>query len=340
MLENKIILFSFLGIIFVICYVFTGILRYYAISMHLLDIPNRRSSHANPTPRGGGLAFVITFLIAGIMLFYLQKITWLSFATTALPAAFIALLGSIDDHYNLSPQYRIIGHIFASVAALYFLGGMPSIQFFIWFIPIGMVLNIFATLYLIWLLNLYNFMDGIDGLAAVEAITVSGSGALLYWVQGELSAIVLPLVLCVTVAGFLWWNFPPARIFMGDAGSGFLGLLLGIFSIQAAKIDPDLFISWLILLGVFIVDATVTLLCRFYYRQPIAQAHCSHTYQHLAKYLKKHLPVTLGVLLINLFWLLPLAMIVGLKMLNSMLGLILAYTPLVIVALRFKAGKI
>jgi Fuc2NAc and GlcNAc transferase len=117
--------------------------------------------------------------------------------------------------------------------------------------------------YLVWLLNLYNFMDGIDGLACIEAITVCLGGALVYVLavpRGE--GWMVPVLLLSAVTGFLVWNFPRARIFMGDAGSGFLGLSIGVLSIQNSWAAPELFWSWVILLGTFIVDATVTLIRR------------------------------------------------------------------------------
>ena len=106
-------------------------------------------------------------------------------------------------------------------------------------------------------------MDGIDGIAGIEAITVCLGGSLAYALSAPAGQSWLaPALLLSAVAGFLFWNFPQARIFLGDSGSGFLGLILGLLSIQAAQVDPELFWCWLILLGAFIVDATTTLLRR------------------------------------------------------------------------------
>jgi Fuc2NAc and GlcNAc transferase len=146
------------------------------------------------------------------------------------------------------------------------------------------------------------------------------------------------MLLLAAVAGFLCWNFPPARIFMGDAGSGFLGLMLGLLSIQAAGVNPDFFWAWLILLGVFVVDATVTLLRRLMRRQKLYEAHRSHAYQYASRKYGAHRPVTLAAGAINLLWLMPLAMLVGLGYVDGALGLLVAYAPLVRVAFLFKAG--
>jgi Fuc2NAc and GlcNAc transferase len=140
------------------------------------------------------------------------------------------------------------------------------------------------------------------------------------------------------VLGFLFWNFPPAKIFMGDAGSGFLGMAIGVISLQAAWASPDLFWAWLILLGVFIVDATVTLLRRLLRGEKIYEAHRSHAYQFASRRYGRHLPVTLAVAAINLFWLFPLAASVVLWSIDGVLALTVAYIPLLLLASKFNAG--
>ncbi|MBA2652897.1 MAG: glycosyltransferase family 4 protein [Tatlockia sp.] len=317
----------------------TWVLRRYAFVAKMLDIPNHRSSHVSPTPRGGGLSFVFCFLISVLFLLESQFLSF-TLAVALLVAGFlIALIGFLDDRNGIPVKWRLIGHFIASSFALYSLGGMPSITLFYWTLAAGLTANILAVFYLVWLLNLYNFMDGIDGLAAVEAITVCLGGVVLYYLSGMYSAAILPLSLAVSVAGFLFWNFPPAKIFMGDAGSGFLGLVLGILSIQAAIMKANLFWAWMILLGVFIVDATVTLLLRGMRGEVFFEAHRSHAYQHASRYYGNHLPVTLGILIINLLWLFPMALAVGFDLINGSLAMLIAYLPLFILTLKFKAGK-
>src|SRR5690606_17291136 len=193
-----------------------------------------------------------------------------------------------------------------------------------------------AALYLVWLLNLYNFMDGIDGIASVEAICVALGGALVYLLSVSASGVAAsggwlpPVLLAAAVAGFLVWNFPPARIFMGDAGSGFIGIVLGVLSIQAAAMQPALLWCWLILLGVFVVDATQTLLRRLLRGEKVYEAHRSHAYQFAARACGRHLPVTLAVLALNVLWLLPVAVLVALGWLDGALGMLIAYAPLLL----------
>lgn len=329
----------FYGFILLLSYLLTGALRRYALTTKLLDIPNHRSSHVVPTPRGGGLSFVVCFMLVVIALTTLKLIT-LSMCLVLVGGGFcIALLGFLDDNASLPAKWRLLGHFTICGISLYLMGGMPAITFLYWVLPSGLVANTLAVFYLVWLLNLYNFMDGIDGIAGVEAVTVCISTSLLYFLQVSTIATLLPISLAFAVGGFLLWNFPPARIFMGDAGSGFLGFILGILSIYAAGMNEALFWSWLILLGVFISDATVTLFVRCFSGEPIFDAHCSHAYQHASRYYGKHRVVTLGVLIINICWLLPFALLVANHVINGLIGLVFSYLPLIIIALKFNAGK-
>ena len=325
--------------VFSLSWVLTWFMRYYALSRNILDIPNHRSSHMKPTPRGGGMAFVAAFLIVIPLLAHLDFVTLHGSIALLVAGLFLAILGFLDDQGHISVRWRLIGHFAASCLALYWVDGMPAITFFAWTLPVGPIANVLAILYLVWLLNLYNFMDGIDGLAGVEAVSVCMGIACLYWFSGDHSLMVLPLVLAAAVAGFLVWNFPPARIFMGDAGSGFLGFIIGVLSIQAGGIKGQFFWSWLILLGFFVVDATVTLFQRAFQGDKIYEAHRSHAYQNASSCFGSHLSVTLSVAILNIVWLWPFAIFVGLRQIDGLTGLLIAYLPLVILALQFKAGK-
>ena len=326
--------------LFLLSLILTGVFCHYALSKDILDIPNDRSSHVAPTPRGGGVAFVFCFLMSSLYFGYFGSIRLWDLVGFVGAGFCIALLGFMDDHIQLTPKLRLLGHFFAGGFALYCLGGMGTVSLFGWILPIPVLLmNIIALFYLVWFLNLYNFMDGIDGLAAVEAITICFSGVFIYALQGCEPLMILPLLLTAVVAGFLCWNLPKARIFMGDAGSGFLGLIIGMFTIQAANNGNNFFWSWLILSGVFIVDATITLFRRGIAGRTVYQAHRSHGYQHATDLFKSHFHVTLCVLAINVMWLLPLAVLVGCRRLDGFTGLLIAYLPLIILAFQFRAGK-
>lgn len=317
----------------------TGFLRRYALSRSLIDIPNARSSHTVPTPRGGGVAIVLSFLLGLPFLAATGEISWALAAALFGGGGWVAVIGFLDDHGHVAARWRLLAHFFGAVWALFWLGGFPPVALFGYSFNLGWFGHILAALYLVWLLNLYNFMDGIDGIAGVEAITVCIGGALLYTLAGQSSAALLPLSLAAGSAGFLYWNFPPARIFMGDAGSGFLGLALGILSLQAAWVAPQLLWSWLILLAVFVVDATWTLMRRLFRGDKVYEAHRSHAYQYASRRHGRHLPVTVAVLAINLGWLFPIALIVGVGYLDGLLGFLLASGPLIVLAIKYDAGK-
>lgn len=320
----------------------TYYLRRYALSRSLMDIPNDRSSHSVPTPRGGGVAIVLGFLFALPVLSSVGLIS--PEVTLALlgAGAGVAVLGFLDDHGHVAARWRLLGHFAAAIWALFWLGGLPPLTFFGYTVEMGWVGHGLTMLYLVWLLNLYNFMDGIDGIASIEAIFVCVGGALLVALSstGQLTDILLPLLLAAAAAGFLCWNFPPAKIFMGDAGSGFLGITVGVLSVHAAWISSKLLWAWMILLGVFIVDATFTLFRRLLRGDKVYEAHRSHAYQYASRQYGRHLPVTIGVLVINVCWLLPVAVLVGTGIVDCLLGLVIAYVPLIALALKYHAGEV
>ncbi|MES2817358.1 MAG: glycosyltransferase family 4 protein [Pseudomonadota bacterium] len=319
-------------------FLLTGALRHYALARSLMDIPNARSSHSVPTPRGGGVAIVLSFLLVLPLLVLTDSLSWSMTWALLGAGSGVAVLGFLDDHGHIAARWRLLGHAVAAAWALYWLQGLPPLDLLGVRLDLGWAGHVLAALYLVWLLNLYNFMDGIDGIASVEAICICLGGGLLYGLTGNPALASAPLLLAAAVVGFLIWNFPPARIFMGDAGSGFLGIALGVLSLQAAWVAPQLVWSWLILLGVFVVDATFTLLRRLLRGEKVYEAHRSHAYQYASRQAGRHLPVTLAVAAINLLWLLPMALWVGLGKVEGLVGLALAYLPLLGLAVRFHAG--
>lgn len=329
----------FLTVSFFSAWGLTWVLRRYALARSIIDIPNARSSHSVPTPRGGGVAIVLSFLA---VLLWMKSSGFIdTTATWSLvgAGASIAILGFLDDHGHIAARWRLLGHFSAAIWALVWINGFPPLTVFGVELEMGWLGNIFGLLYLVWLLNLYNFMDGIDGIASVEAITTCLGACLLYVLVDAHALMAAPLILAATVSGFLFWNFPPARIFMGDAGSGFLGIVLGVLSLQAAWVSSNLFYGWLILLGVFIVDATSTLLRRLLRGEKLYEAHRSHAYQYASRHYGSHLPVTVAVLLINLLWLLPLACLAAMQLVDGWVALTIAYAPLILLTLKFRAGQ-
>ncbi|OHW39719.1 glycosyltransferase family 4 protein [Pseudomonas sp. 06C 126] len=317
----------------------TALLRQYALHRSIIDIPNARSSHTVPTPRGGGVAIVLTFAASLVWLAYVELITVAQSAALLGAGLLIAVIGFMDDHGHIAARWRLLGHFFAAIWTLSWMQGLPAITAFGVTFDLGWAGHVLAVFYLVWMLNLYNFMDGIDGLASLQAICACLALTLIYFLGGHQSMIWAPLLLSVSVAGFLYWNFPPARIFMGDAGSGFLGIILGGLSIQAAWAGSEFFFAWLIMLGVFIVDATFTLIRRLARGDKVYEAHRSHAYQFASRQYGRHLPVTIAVAVINVVWLFPLALAVALFGLDAGLGTVIAYVPLVFLAVKYRAGQ-
>lgn len=318
--------------------ILTWLFRRYALARGLYDVPNMRSSHLIPTPRGGGVAFVVVFISAAIALNSRDLLPWHAMSGLLGAGAVVATVGYLDDCGDLAARQRLIFHFFSAGVALVWLGGLPPIKLFGAVLELSWVGYGVGALFLVWMLNLFNFMDGIDGLATLEAIAVCTGGSLVYLIFGDPTMAALPALLVAALLGFLVWNFPSARIFMGDVGSGFLGLIIGIFTLQAGWFNAEFLFVWLILSAVFIADATYTLTRRFLGGARIYEAHRTHAYQHAARKYESHCKVTLAVLGINLFWLWPLAFGVAAGAVEGVLGLIVAYVPLLMLAVKYNAG--
>lgn len=318
----------------------TGAVRRYALRRSLLDQPGSRSSHRLPTPRGGGLGLVLTSL-AAVALALAAGHLQMGLALALLGGCgLVALVGWIDDHGHVSAGWRLLAHAAAAAWGLAWVGGLPAVTLPVGLVDLGWFGHGLAWVGLVWLLNLYNFMDGIDGLAGLQAVTVTGSIVVLALLFEPGLAVLLPtVVLGASVMGFLPWNFPGARLFMGDVGSGYIGLWLGLCAVSAAGQEPEWLWVWLLLLAVFLVDATWTLLRRLLQGQSPTQAHRTHGYQRAARALGSHPPVTLLVAAVNLGLLLPLAAAVLTGVLPGWLGLSLAVLALLPVVIGLGAGR-
>jgi len=236
----------------------------------------------------------------------------------------LAVLGFIDDVRGLSLRLRLLGYSVASLATVWLL-----LQPLPWGGPGHLLVLSLAALAMLWSLNLYNFMDGIDGIAALQATLACLGAAWLSERQGGDGAYVLfCLLLAAAHTGFLAWNLPPARLFMGDAGSvptGFLLAGLAILGGVQGDLNP---LCWLVLLAVFVTDATWTLARRAITGKDIARAHRSHAYQRLSRRWNSHLKVDTLLVAINVVWLFPLALAVQAWPANALIMVILAYVPL------------
>lgn len=335
-------LFVFFLVAFVASAALTCLLRLYAIRNNVLDIPVNRSSHTIPTPRGGGVAIVITLIVLLFGTYLLGLISVNMMLALIVPGFIIAVIGFLDDHGHIDAKLRLSFHFISAGLGLYFLGGFPDINILGFNIQVPVIGIIFGLLFLVWMLNLYNFMDGINGIAGVEAVTFSVlSFVIIYFTEPTLldnGLSVLLMVLGGASLGFLIWNFPVAKIFMGDAGSGFLGITIGLTVLLITRENSTLFLSEIILLGIFIVDATITLIRRVGRKQKPFEAHSSHCYQIVARHFQSHARTTTAVLAINLLWLAPLAFLAANSYLDGTMALLIAWAPLIFIAWRCGAG--
>jgi Fuc2NAc and GlcNAc transferase len=319
--------------------VLTGLVRRFALAHGVLDVPNERSSHRTATPRAGGVSMVLTVTAALIALEFvgtLQKGLFLAF----LGSIVVAAVGIVDDRVTVAPSVKLAIHIAAAVWAVAWLGGLPPIRVGSQIVHLGWAGHLLAVLAIVWTLNLFNFMDGIDGIAASEAMFIGLSAALLGLIGGGATDVsTLGVVLAAACAGFLSWNWPPAKIFMGDVGSGYLGYAIAVLALAAARENPVALWVWLILGGIFFVDSTVTLLRRVVRGDRVHQAHRSHAYQWLARRWGSHRRVTVAVMMLNLIWLLPCAFLVTLHPDHAVAIVVVALAPLVALALAAGSGR-
>jgi UDP-N-acetylmuramyl pentapeptide phosphotransferase/UDP-N-acetylglucosamine-1-phosphate transferase len=248
---------------------------------YFLDHPNERSLHTRPTPRTGGLAIVIAgYLSAGAAACWLGSGRELSWVAAAV--LLVAAVSYADDRIGLAARYRLVSHIVAAIVVMF--GGLrlSSLGGSDLMLPSMLVLPL-TLLFIVWMINLYNFMDGMDGFAGGMAVFGFGAFAVMGWMTGHEIFSVMSLIVAAASAGFLAFNFPPARIFMGDVGSSTLGLMAATFALWGAQDDVFPFWAAILIFSPFIADATVTLLRRLWRHEKIWQAHKTHYYQRLVQ---------------------------------------------------------
>ncbi len=229
-----------------------------------MDVPNRRSLHARPVPRSGGIA-----MMAGIFTGFALMQTPL---LVVLPAALLVAFSHVDDASGLPIAFRLVVQVAAAAGFAYLalpLIALPAL------VPI--------LLGIVWMINLYNFMDGSDGLAGgmtVIGFSFLGAGA---WLSGDDALLIECSIVAAAGAAFLLFNFPPARLFMGDAGSVPLGFLAAALSLTGCR-DGD-WPLWfpVAVFAPFTVDATLTLLRRLASKERVWEAHNKHYYQRLVR---------------------------------------------------------
>lgn len=312
----------------------TGIYRRWAQSNNWLDIPNHRSSHTTAIPGSAGT----------ILLFLYASTLAINIATSSLSVTkeqllwsypvLMGVIGIIDDRFDVSSKLRFIGYSIILMAALAVLWPLPALTAFGVTLANHYLLFALTLLVLLWLVNLYNFMDGINGLAGFQALFICGS--IIYLSNSTLAGLPLTLLIVIsgTVIGFLYWNFPVAKVFMGDSGSIFIGCWIGLLALKS-DLTPW---CWMILMATFVTDTSYTLLVRMAQGDRWREAHSVHAYQILARQLHSHSKVVAVYMLINILWLLPLAYLATQQPSHALAYCLLAYLPLLAACYKLRAG--
>ena len=279
----------------VLSFVLTGVATVYSRRRGMLDHPGERHSHTIPTPTGGGAGLLAALLI--VSLFVMSDVPPYWMYGVAPGALVLGLTGWWDDHRPLSARFRFLVQVFATLYLLIIFQQMGVVRE-----PVHMMA---AALFVLWMANLYNFMDGSDGMAGGQGVFAALVLAWLFHGAGEAPSTLLSLALAACCAGFLPWNLGRARVFMGDVGSvalGFVFAALLLFGVGAGAFSIPVA---LMVMSVFLADSTLTLLLRVLKGERWYNAHRQHVYQRLIANGRTHFQVLLLYQAINLALVLP-----------------------------------
>ncbi|MCH2534922.1 MAG: glycosyltransferase family 4 protein [Bdellovibrionales bacterium] len=308
----------------------------------VIDHPKDRSSHSRPTPRGGGMSFLTSFMMTSMLLISFQLINYTEFIPLLVCLPIVSLTGWFDDRSSLTARSRLFIQIICSLFSLALITKFYTVDIQASFLPIEsqFVLRTLAILFFIWCINLYNFMDGIDGLAGSQAVFIALALAGFSFFEGEYDFMYLHLILASSVFGFILFNWSPAKIFMGDVGSYFLGFYfacMGVLQDVEGKIQMP---TVGILMAPLIVDATFTLFSRLLQGYKLFDTHKTFCFHKIVQSGKSHKQVSTYYLLASIFWCLPMAILSELNNTPIRIGLwAISYVPLIAVCFYFKAGK-
>ncbi|MBT7755659.1 MAG: glycosyltransferase family 4 protein [Candidatus Magasanikbacteria bacterium] len=319
-------LVSFLGIY---------LLKKYALQLNLVAIPNERSLHNKVIPRGGGVIIAIIFLAFNLVFYISGQMKTAEFLALFGGGLIMSVTGFLDDILELKASIRFLIQFLAVGWGLYWVGGIPSIAFFEGLSGLYVIANGIAVVVLVWFINAFNFMDGIDGMATSGATFFSLSvGGYFLW-QGIEPYGSLLIILAACSLAFLYFNWPPAKMFLGDSGSTFFGYFFGVILIITVKNSSLSIWTWLIILAYFITDTTTTTFLRLCLVKRWYLPHRSHAYQNLARVLDNHKFVTSLITGINVFYLLPLAYLSIEYQQYGWLGFLASVIPIFVFVLRY-----
>ncbi len=280
------LLFAIAFMAFLISYFLVRVYGDWARKRQILDIPNERSSHVRPTPRGGGLAIVLITLLGGIGWRVLQPSQlWPGFPYYVIGALLIAIVSWLDDLHPLPSWIRFLMHSIAAAIAIMGCGYWTKISLpFHTPVDLGYVGLFLTFLWIVGLTNAYNFMDGSDGIAGLQAVIAGAGWCYVGIISGQTMLSVPGILIVASSMGFLRHNWTPARIFMGDVGSAFLGYSFAVFPLICTRLNPGMpgaFFVGLMLVWPFVFDTVLTFFRRLINHENVFLAHRSHLYQRL-----------------------------------------------------------
>jgi Fuc2NAc and GlcNAc transferase len=306
----------FYVILFILSFSFTFLYKYWAKKRSILDIPNERSSHEEATPSGGGISISFVFYSA-ILYFHFTDQIEKSLFHALLPGIALTIVGFVDDIRKLSWIFRLTIQFICSGIAFVFLSGMKPLlgdnMSWLW-----LILAIFG---MVWFINLFNFLDGSDGYASMETISVS----LALWI---FTGSNIFLLLVFPTVGFLYWNWPKAKIFMGDSGSTTLGFILTVLAIHFHNNGTISFFFWILITALFWFDATITIIRRILNKDKFMQPHKQHMYQRAIQGGFSHLQTLLSGLVINV-----LLFVICLCIYNNIFNLLTGFLMMFVILL-------
>ena len=331
MINHNLLLLLF--VVYVVSILGTICYKKIAIKFNILANLNFRTLHQTPTPRGGGIVFSITFIASVMLLAFLGVIQKDLINVFGYGCTLALIVGYVDDLISISSLKKLALQFFLVFWILFFFDDQifnSHKDLMDW------TILFFVAFLLVWLINVYNFIDGIDGMAILGAILISSTLLLTLIITNTFSDLtILLLVLLVSSLGFLFFNWPKASIFMGDAGSIFLGFYfcgLIIYSVTSNEIS---LLTWLVVFGYYLGDTSTTTIIRIFLVKRWYGTHRSHAYQNLARIKDNHFLVTIGVLMYHLLWLLPLALLTVLKPNLAMFAVFCAYFPSILWTIKF-----
>ena len=328
-------LINLMSFVFIFVASVLGLLLYMKVARRnkIISSPNFRTLHLGDAITGGGFIFSLVFFSTIFFFWLIGFLTNEIFFVLGIGGFFATLLGFIDDLFNVGAIKKLFFHTILSAWSIYWLelGIFLDINWIPHSISIGL-----SILFLVWVINAYNFIDGIDGLAISGATFISGGLILIMIItnnSSDLTIIYFSLLACALA--FIIFNWPPAKIFMGDSGSIFLGYIIGTLFLLTIKRGDVTVWTWLVIFGYFFADTTVTQLMRILLVKKWYKAHRSHAYQNLARITGSHLKITSAIIFYHFVWLLPL-MIFSIKLPNlSMFAAALAVFPAMLFAVKY-----